>query len=130
MSKVDYVKDLSRRSPFDPKNHGIAADPTKDRRWVAPDRIEERKHGDGYTFVKPTKEGSASSDGTVRTKGGMVLMERSKDIADQRAKEKELLTRRKTQSAKESLRNQVESLSSQSGRNLHKLVTDGENENF
>lgn len=127
-SQLDYVKDLSRRSPFDIKNHGLKPDPTKDYRWVSAKRIEERKFGDHYQFTKPSDVGFKTADGTVRTKGGMVLMERPKSLADERAKEKELRTRAKTQSAKNFLSNEIERLSSQHGRNLHKLVTQGRDE--
>lgn len=123
MSNRIEVRDVKRRSPFDIKNHQVAEDPSKERRWVDPKRIDERKM-DHFQFVKPKEGNGVKADGTIRTKGDMVLMERSMDVARERAKEKELLTRARTQSAKEVLRNRVEELSSQYGRNLHKYVTE------
>lgn len=122
---VDVTSFEPRRSAFDVKNHGIKPDPTKSYRWVDPKRIEERKFGDHYVPVK-APEGHRASDGTVRTKGGMVLMERPQTISDQRAKEKEARTRQRTQSAKKQYREDIEELSSRYGKNLHKHVTEDE----
>ena len=106
------------RSHFDLERFGVKDDPTKDRRWVAHERIEERKNNDGYTFVG----GGKSSDGTVRTKGKMVLMERSRDRADESRIEKDLRTARQSSATKEDLGQRVEKLSEKYGINLHKYV--------
>lgn len=106
------------RSPFALHGKGITPDPTKAYRWVRPDRIDERKYNDGYSIVT----GGSAADGTIRTKGNMVLMERSKDKDMEVAKEKELKVRRMTSAVKAGFREEVERLSSKHGVNLHKYV--------
>ena len=115
---------MKDRSAFSMGKHGVKSDVTKDYRWVDPNRIEERKYNDGYTFVK----GGPSEDGTYRTKGNMVLMERSRDKADESAREKREKTQRLSQGAKQSFRNQIEKLSSKHGMDLHEKVREEEKE--
>lgn len=124
--EIKVIGPVRRRSPFDTKMHGIKPDPGKDRRWVDPKRIEERKHGSGYETVKPAETGVQTADRTVRTKGGMVLMERPIEKAIESQKEKEAFTRSRTQAAQEQMRDRVEDLSRKYGKNLHKVVYEDE----
>jgi hypothetical protein len=119
---IEFLGEVKRHSPFDPKNFGINSDPTKDRRWVDPKKIDERKYGAGYEFVKPPADQPQTADRRVRTKGGMVLMERPMEKAVQSQKRKEAVTRSRTQSAKNMFRDRVEQMSSETGRNLHKIT--------
>jgi hypothetical protein len=123
-SGVEVVKS-SRRSPFDLKNTGAKQDSTKSYRWVDPSRIEERKNADGFTFTKRS-DGSSGNDGTIRTKGNMVLMERSRDRDEEVRREKEALTRSKTRSTREDLGRVIEELSVKHGQDLHKHFRDEE----
>ena len=106
------------KSHFDLDRFGVKDDPTKDRRWVKEERIEERKNNDGYTFVS----GGKSSDGRHRTKGKMVLMERSRDRADESRMEKDIRTARQSSATKEKFGQEIEKLSQKYGINLHKYA--------
>ncbi len=110
------LSEVRRRSPFDLKIQGIKEDKTKNRRWVKKDRIGERKEMDGYRVV-PGK----SEDGTTKVKG-MTLMERDRGLAEDSARNKELLTRQRTHSYKESLGQEVEKLSQKHDMDLHKVM--------
>ena len=98
---------------------GIKEDPTKDRRWVDPKRIEERKHNDGYELYKGKGN---STDGTTRTKGNMVLMERNRELAEASKVNKAIRTNRQTSSSKEAFSEAVEVLSKKYDVDLHKLI--------
>ena len=118
-SGIEVGERLSRsRSPFSIGKFGVKQDPNKDYRWVDKNRIEERKYNDGYEF---TKDGSAE-DGTHRTKGNMVLMERSKALADESRKKKDNKTREMTQGAKSDFRNRIENLSRSHDIDLNKNI--------
>lgn len=118
--KIEVGERLRGRSGLNPRVHEVTPDKTKDYRWVTKNRVSERKTMDGYTPVKGNAE-----DGTVRFKE-MVLMERSKELADESRKEKQMRTRMRTQSAKEQLGTQVERLSRKYGIDLHKAMSDYE----
>ena len=125
-SGVEVVSS-KRRSPFALDSTGAKVDPTKAVRWVDPARIEERKNADGYSFSKRADGSSGSAgDGTIRTKGNMVLMERSRDREEEVKRQKEALTRSKTQSTRENLGRVIEELSVKHGQDLHKHFRDEE----
>jgi len=105
---------LTLRGPFSLKSFGIIEDPMKQYRWVNPLRIDERKHNGGFRFVK-----GKNPDGTVRTKGNMVLMERSSRIADERTKMKMEAVARQTSTSREDFDRRMEELSQKHGRNLN-----------
>lgn len=108
---------------LDLKRFGVKEDPTKEFRWVRKDSSEYAKQQRGYETVKSDK----SSDGSVGYKE-LVLMERSREAAVQEQKERETRARRQQQAAREELRERVEGLSSKHGRNLHKFVTEEEDD--
>lgn len=118
-SGIEVGQNLSRsRSPFSIEKFGVKRDPNKDYRWVEKSRIEERKYNDGYTFTK----NGAAEDGTHRTKGNMVLMERSRALADESRRIKDQKTREMTQGAKSDFRNRIENLSRSHDIDLHKNI--------
>ena len=101
------------RGPFSLSQFGVKEDPTKQRRWVRNDRIDERKYNDGFTLV-----GGKATDGTVRTKGNMVLMERSRDKADVVDQKKQEAVARQTSTSKEDFDRRMVELSRRHGREL------------
>ena len=117
---IELGNTYKRRSPFDFSRIGIKPDPNKDYRWVAPHRVDERKHSDGYSFTKPA-DGTTSSDGHIKVKN-MFLMERPREMADQRRKEKDDFNRFRSSAVRTDLDDRVEALSSKHGVNLHKYV--------
>ena len=116
--KQPSVSTTTRRSIFDLKRYGITPDATKDYRWVRKDRIDERKEMDGYGLTKGTAE-----DGTTKAKG-MVLMERSRDRADESRHLKEARIRQRTQSTKAIFGEEIEKLSKHYDTDLHKAAKD------
>lgn len=132
-SKTESNFDTSRieilesavQSPFSLKAFGIKVDPTKDYRWVATDRIEERRYNDGYDFVP----GGKASDGTFRTKGNMVLMYRSKDRARESELRQRIRTAEQTASTREAFEQEVEKLCYKHDMNLHQYVKKGSDDN-
>lgn len=111
---------MVNRSAFQIGQFGIEQDKTKDYRWVDPKRIEERKYNDGYELV--TTEAAPTSDKTIRTKGNMVLMARSKDRAVESEKAKELRTARQNSATREDFERQVEALSRKYDMDLHRHI--------
>lgn len=117
-AKVEVGQNLRlNRSPFDIGRFGVTEDPDKDRRWVKPTRIEERKYNDGYERV-------LVKGNEIRSKGNMILMERPKALADESRLRKELRTAEQNSATREDFKRRVEQLSSKWGMDLHKLVND------
>lgn len=128
------IEILSRRrkSAFDVENLGIPKDPGKEYRFCDPRKVDEHKHSNGFSFTKKegveSGPGVSTSDGHVRVKG-LVLMDRSKDLAIQSRKEKDAYNRAREKGVRAQMEERVERLSSKYGVNLHKYVTreDGDN---
>jgi len=126
MSKINIeILENYNPSPFSLKSAGVTPDPTKEYRWVAPDRIDERKNSDGFSFVPNGK----AADGTYRTRGNMVLMFRSKDRAREAEMRQRIRTLEQTTSTKESFEQEVEKLCHKYDMNLHKAVSKGSSDN-
>ena len=125
--KTEFVVGQSPyRSAFSFEVLGIKPDPTKAYRFVDPKRIEERKNAHGYVFTKVRDGDTArvSEDGTIRTKGNMVLMERSRDREDERRREKEAFNRWKEGQVRDTFNQEIEKASIAHGKNLHKYTQD------
>lgn len=109
------------RSPFDPETHGIKKDPTRDYRWVDPKRVSERKNMDAFEFTKGGGD-EKRADRQVRGKGGMILMDRPREFAEQRAREKHLRTLEQMSTSKRDFEDRVEALSRKYDVDLHKRM--------
>lgn len=111
-----------RPSAFDLQRFGIKPDDNKDYRWAAPDRVDEHKYLNGYS-VHMAKSGEKGNEANaIETKGKMILMERSKDIAEESKARKVLRTEAQTRSARQIDRNYIERISSKYGVDVHKIV--------
>jgi len=119
--EIGYQK---RRSAFDPSSFGVKENPIKDRRWSAPDRVDEHKWNDGYEVYQAKGGETKDASGHVVTKGRMVLMERSKDKARESRAEKVIRTEQKTRQVKELRREDIEKLSRKHGIDLHRHFLD------
>lgn len=107
------------RDGFDLRMYGIKRDPKLDYRWVARTRLEERTHVDGYKTVQ-------KENGDDVKYRGMTLMARPRKALDESSRRKEILTRQRTSSVKESLHQELEGLSRKWDQDLHKAVDDSQ----